>query len=65
MPREQIHATPAERQAAYRARKAEPARKPLPPAYDDNDPFWRAFPARPNDLAPTPAQLKALGLTLK
>lgn len=26
--------------------------------------FWKAFPARPNDLAPSAAQLKRLGETM-
>jgi hypothetical protein len=57
----------AERKAAQRRREARakslyrgPDEPDLSPAEES---FWRAFPARPNDLAPSPEQLKRLGET--
>ena len=50
--------TPAEKQRAYRERKRQEYR---PPVVDESDPFWRAFPARPGDLTPSPKALAKLG----
>jgi hypothetical protein len=64
MPQEKKYGTPAERQAAYRRRRREdPDGAPKDIfGYPLTD-FWRSFPARPNDLRPTPEQLKKLGQT--
>lgn len=73
MPREKEYDSPAARQAAYRARQRRAERQAPARAEDAAAPkdahgypltdFWKAFPARPNDLAPSPEALKRLGET--